>query len=417
MPLVVTNTLTRRKDELVPREPGKIAMYVCGPTVYNHIHIGNARCYICFDVIRRYLQWRGYDVTYVQNHTDVDDKIIAKANEEGRPAEQVAADYSRAYEAAMHSLEVSPPTIRVLATEHIKEMIEMIEGLIEKGFAYESSGNVWFDVAKFEGYGSLSGRSLEDVRAGERVEPDPTKRHPLDFSLWKRSKEGEPAWDSPWGPGRPGWHIECSAMSLKYLGMSFDIHGGGSDLIFPHHENEIAQSEAYSGDKPFVNYWLHNGMVNLDEQKMSKSVGNFILVKDLVAKVPAPVIRLMSIAGHYRSEVDFSEGALQQARRALERFDIFLRAAKDVAGADSETADSEAGKEFITRFTEAMDDDFNTPAAIRVLHDLVRRGNAEIGKAAAGDVDAKKRTGSLVAAFDELTGVLGISPHTIGETP
>ena len=403
MTISVTNTLTRTKQELVPREPGKISMYVCGPTVYNHIHIGNARMALVFDTIRRYLAYSGYDVTYVENFTDVDDKIINKANESGADPEQIALEYSRAYEDLMERLGVSPPDIRVRATEHIDDMIAMIEKLIEGGSAYESGGNVWFAVDRFPGYGKLSGRTLDDVRAGERVEPDPTKRNPLDFSLWKVAKPSEPSWKSPWGEGRPGWHIECSAMSQKYLGMSFDIHGGGSDLIFPHHENEIAQAEAATGSEPFVRYWLHNGMVNVGDEKMAKSVGNFVLAKDALDELTPQVLRVMAIAAHYRSDVDFGPDAVRQAGRTIERFQIFLAG----AGEGSKPSSPEA-KAFISRFKEAMDDDFNTPLALSVLHDLVRNGNAEKELASRGDEQAAVRLAPLVGAFHELTLAIGI---------
>lgn len=370
-------------------------MYVCGPTVYNHIHVGNARSSIVFDVIRRYLVWRGYEVTFVQNYTDVDDKIIVRAAQENRTADAVAADYSRAFEQVMAALGVAPPDILVKATDHIPEMIKMIETLIEKGFAYESGGSVWFSVDRFPDYGKLSGRTLDDVRAGERVEPDVNKRQPLDFALWKSAKAGEPSWESPWGPGRPGWHIECSAMSAKYLGMGFDIHGAGTDLIFPHHENEIAQSEAAFGTSPFVKYWLHNGMVNLDAIKMSKSLANFVLVKDLLEKVRPQVIRLMSISGHYRTDLDFGEDALVQARRTIERFETFAVETKDVGGPISSL-----GQQYLDRFTDVMDDDFNTPSALGVVHDLLKRANVILKD---GEV------AGLVAAFKQMTEVLGIS--------
>ncbi len=394
MPLVVTNTLTRTKEVFVPRDVGKVAMYVCGPTVYNHIHIGNARSAIVFDMIRRYLVWRGYEVTFVQNYTDVDDKIIVRAAQEKRTADAVAADYSRAFEQVMAALGVAPPDILVRATDHIPEMIKMIETLIEKGFAYESGGNVWFDVEKFEGYGRLSGRSLDDL-SQERIEPDPSKRNSPDFGLWKAAKPGEPKWVSPWSEGRPGWHIECSAMSTKYLGMGFDIHGAGTDLIFPHHENEMAQSESAFGTSPFAKYWLHNGMVNLDAIKMSKSLGNFVLAKDLLEKVRPQVIRLMSISGHYRTDLDFGDDSLVQAGRTIERLETFALETKDVAGPVSSE-----GQQYLDKFTDAMDDDFNTPAALGIVHDLLKRANA---------MRRDPEEAGLVAAFKQMTEVLGIS--------
>lgn len=400
MPLVVTNTLTRTKEIFVPREAGKVSMYVCGPTVYNHIHIGNARSAIVFDVIRRYLVWRGYEVTFVQNYTDVDDKIIVRAAQEKRAADEVAADYSSAFEQVMAALGVAPPDILAKATNHIPEMIKMISTLIEKGFAYESGGNVWFDVEKFDGYGGLSGRSLDHL-SEERIEPDPSKRNSPDFGLWKVAKPGEPEWASPWGQGRPGWHIECSAMSTKYLGMGFDIHGAGTDLIFPHHENELAQSEAAFGSSPFAKYWLHNGMVNLDAVKMSKSLGNFVLAKDLLEKVGPQVLRLMSISGHYRSDLEFGEDSLAQAARTIERFETFALETKSALGPVSS-----AGQQYLDRFTEAMDDDFNTPEALGVVHDLLKRANVML---------RDPEVAGLVGAFKQMTDVLGI-PIEVGTT-
>jgi len=406
MTLTVTNTMSRRKEEFVPRDPGKASIYVCGPTVYNHIHIGNARPAIVFDVIRRYLTWSGYEVKFVQNYTDVDDKIIAKAHQEGRSAEEVAGDYSAAYEQVMQALGVAPPDLLVKATDHIADMVASISTLIKNGVAYESQGNVWFSVADFPSYGKLSRRSLDDIGGGERIEPDSSKRGPVDFALWKAAKPGEPSWESPWGKGRPGWHIECSTMSTKYLGMGFDIHGGGSDLIFPHHENEIAQAEAESGEDPFVRYWLHNGMVNLDHEKMSKSLGNFVLVKDFFKEASPQVLRMMAISGHYRSDVDFGEHSIMQARRALERFETFSRdRGKAAAGEDTKEASA-----CLERFRAAMDDDFNTPLAISVVHDVVKHGNIERFAAEGGDSDAARRLGAYLAVFDQMTAVLGFAP-------
>lgn len=393
MSLVVHDTSARRKVPLETRDPGKVAMYVCGPTVYDHIHIGNARAFVIFDVIRRYLVWRGYDVTLVQNYTDIDDRIITKAEEEGLEASEVAKTYARAFEEVMALMRIDPPDVLARATEHLPEMQEMIGKLIDAGKAYEADGNVWFSVREFDGYGKLSGRSLEDVRAGERVEPDPSKRDPLDFALWKAAKTGEPSWPSPWGDGRPGWHIECSAMSVRYLGMGFDIHGGGSDLIFPHHENEIAQSEAATDQEPFVRYWLHNGMVNIDSEKMSKSLKNFVRLKDFLDEVPASVLRLMAINAHYRSDVDFVDAEMTSARRVLERWSIFDQNSTDETVPDPD---------LIERFVEAMDDDFNTPEAIGVIHEAVRTGNAA---QSAGDDQA---AGRALVAFRQMTEVLGL---------
>jgi cysteinyl-tRNA synthetase len=402
MNVTVYNTLKRRKEELDVRDPGRIGMYVCGPTVYNHIHVGNARAFLVFDVIRRYLEWRGFDVKYVQNYTDIDDKIIAAAEKENRTAEQVAAEYSAAFEEVMRSVGVEEPDVLVKATEHIPDMLEMIEQLISRGCAYESGGNVWFSVEKFPDYGKLSGRRLEELRAGERVEPDPTKRHPLDFALWKAAKSGEPSWDSPWGPGRPGWHIECSAMSLKHLGMSFDIHGGGQDLIFPHHENEVAQSEAAKGESPFVRYWLHNGLVNIESEKMSKSLGNFVLLKDFVREIDPQLLRIFILSSHYRGDIDFTEQQIANARGVFERFKIFHSAAAQLVKS------SEPAEEYVQRFREAMDDDFHTPGALTVIHELVGEGNVAIEGATRGDQNAKERLAQLLGAFNEITGALGL---------
>jgi cysteinyl-tRNA synthetase len=407
MALVVTNTLTRTKEAFVPRDEGKVAIYVCGPTVYGDIHVGNARAMVVFDVIVRYLRWRGYEVTFVRNYTDVDDKIIARGAEEGISPDEVARKYAAAYDAVAADLGLEEPDHPVKATDHISEMIKMIESLVERGVAYEAGGSVWFSVESFPGYGKLSGRTLEGVRAGERVEPDPNKRQPLDFALWKASKPGEPYWESPWGPGRPGWHIECSAMSVRYLRMGFDIHGGGTDLIFPHHENEIAQAEAATGSEPFVRFWLHNGMVNLGAEKMSKSLGNLVPAKDFIAAEGAEVLRLMSIAGNYRSEVDFTEAAVGQARRISERIAAFRRDA-----GQSAPELSEEGRSFVDRFTAAMDDDFNTPVALSVISELIRTGNALI---ASDDGSRYERLPGLVAALDVMTGVL-LGPVARAET-
>ena len=401
MGLKVTNTLTRAKEAFVPRDEGKVAMYVCGPTVYGDIHVGNARTFVVFDVIRRYLAWRGFDVTFCQNYTDVDDKIIAKANDEGTDWQELAAHYAKAYEEVASALGILPPDRLVKATEHIGDMIDMIARLIDRGFAYEAAGSVWFSVEDFPGYGKLSGRTLDEVHARERVEPDPNKRRPLDFALWKAAKQGEPAWDSPWGPGRPGWHIECSAMSARYLGMGFDVHGGGSDLIFPHHENEIAQAEAALGTEPFVRYWLHGGMVKMDALKMSKSLGNLVLVKDLLEQERAAVLRIMSISAAYRHDVDFGEASLEQAKRTLGRFENFLRS----AGPPGEKVSPE-GQDYLDRFAAAMDDDFNTPVAMSVMFDLVKHGNTLVESGP--DPQVAEQLGGLVAAFCQMAEVLGI---------
>jgi len=385
MSLVVYNTMSHRKEEFRPREEGKVFMYMCGPTVYNYIHVGNGRAYLVFDVIRRYLSYRGYEVLYVQNFTDVDDKIINRAREEGKEPGEIALLYEAAFLEDMRALNVRPPDIAPRATETIPRMVEMIQGLVDKGYAYAVDGDVFFRVESFQGYGKLSGRSLDEMRAGERVEVDERKANPMDFALWKASKPGEPAWDSPWGKGRPGWHIECSAMSLHYLGMGFDIHGGGQDLIFPHHENEIAQSEAFAGTEPFVRYWLHNGFVNIQEEKMSKSLGNIILVREILKKYPADAVRLLALQTHYRNPIDFGLEALDETRRAYERLENCLFALDGfLAKPPSRTAPQRTQREveltdsffdFERRFEEAMDDDFNTARAIGVIFELVKELN------------------------------------------
>ena len=390
MSLTVYNTMSRRKEEFQPREEGKVFMYVCGPTVYNYIHVGNGRAYLVFDVIRRYLAYKGYEVLYVQNFTDVDDKIINRAREEGKTPEEIAVHYERAFLEDMRALGVQPPDIAPRATETIPRMLDMIEELVRKGYAYSVDGDVYFRVGSFEDYGKLSGRCLDEMRAGERVEVDARKENPMDFALWKASKPGEPSWDSPWGKGRPGWHIECSAMSLHYLGMGFDIHGGGQDLVFPHHENEIAQSEAFAGTEPFVRYWLHNGFVNIQEEKMSKSLGNIILVREILKRYPADAVRLLALQTHYRSPIDFGPDALDEARRAQERLenclfalDAFLvkpfsRTAPQRTQREVELTDSFF--DFERRFEEAMDDDFNTARALGVIFELVKELNTYLGE-------------------------------------
>ncbi len=385
MSLVVYNTMNRSKEEFRPRGEGKVAMYVCGPTVYNYIHVGNGRAYLVFDVIRRYLLYKGYDVLYVQNFTDVDDKIINRARDESKDPADIALLYEAAFLEDMRALNVMPPDIAPRATETVPRMIEMIQGLVDKGYAYAVDGDVFFRVESFPGYGKLSGRSLDEMRAGERVEVDERKVHPMDFALWKASKPGEPAWDSPWGKGRPGWHIECSAMSLHYLGMGFDIHGGGQDLIFPHHENEIAQAEAFAGSEPFVRYWLHNGFVNIQEEKMSKSLGNIILVRDILKRYPADAVRLLALQTHYRNPIDFGPEALEEAKRAYERLENCLFALHAfLAKPSSRTAPQRTQGEveltdsyfdFERRFEESMDDDFNTARAIGVIFELVKELN------------------------------------------
>jgi cysteinyl-tRNA synthetase len=386
MPLVVYNTLTGKKEEFKPASSGKVKMYVCGTTPYDHCHLGHARCYVVFDVIRKYLEYKGYDVIYVQNFTDVDDKIINRAQQLGMTVEEIAEKYIREYFEVMGRLNIKEADFYPRTTEHIKEMIALIEKLVSSGYAYVIDGDVYFEIAKFDGYGKLSHRSPEELKAGVRIEVDERKKNPLDFALWKSSKPGEPSWESPWGKGRPGWHIECSAMSMEYLGTSFDIHGGGEDLIFPHHENEIAQSEAVTG-KPFVGYWLHNGFVTLNREKMSKSLGNFFTLQEIYEKYSPEVVRFFLISQHYRSPIDFSDDKLEEARKSLEKLETVLeniefllkgiKTGKKPSSSGEEDSSLWRAKE---KFTQAMDDDFNTARALGYIFDLVGKVNKIISE-------------------------------------
>jgi cysteinyl-tRNA synthetase len=372
MAMRVYNSLGKKKELFEPLVPGKVRMYVCGPTVYDSSHIGHARSVVVFDVIVRYLKAKGFDVTYVRNFTDVDDKIIDKANQLGIDSQEVAERFIKEFHEDMDALNVERATIEPKATEHISQIIQFIEKLIKKGFAYQINGDVYYSVENFKEYGKLSGRKLEDMEAGARVEIDERKHNPFDFVLWKSSKPGEPVWESPWGKGRPGWHIECSAMSNEYLGETFDIHGGGKDLNFPHHENEIAQSEAIFG-KPFVKYWIHNGFVNIDQEKMSKSLGNFLMIKDVIETYHPEVVRLFLLSNHYRSPIDFTDKAMDEARSGLDKIYAFLERAEEKIGLISDQ-DVETG-DCWQRFSEAMDDDFNSARGLGILFDTVRRTN------------------------------------------
>ena len=361
-------------------------MYVCGTTPYDHCHLGHARCYVVFDVIRKYLEYKGYEVIYVQNFTDVDDKIINRAKQLGSNVEDVAEKYISEYFAVMGKLNIKEANFYPKTTEHIQEMIKLVEKLIKKGYAYVIDGDVYFEIAKFDGYGKLSHRSREEMRAGARIEVDKRKRNPLDFALWKSAKPGEPYWESPWGKGRPGWHIECSAMSMERLGATFDIHGGGQDLIFPHHENEIAQSEAATG-KPFADYWLHNGFVTVNQEKMSKSLGNFFTLQEIYEKYSPDVVRFFLISQYYRSHIDFSDDKLEEARKSLERFHNTLeniefllkglKAGKKSSPPKKENSSILQAKE---KFTKAMDDDFNTTRALGYVFDLISKANKKISE-------------------------------------
>jgi cysteinyl-tRNA synthetase len=375
MSLRVYNTMSGKKEEFQPRVPGKVGMYVCGVTVYDYCHIGHARANIVFDVIFRYLQFSGYETTYVRNYTDVDDKIINRANERGIPSQELAEEFIKAFDEDMISLGLIKPTHQPRATEYIQQIIDITQKLIDKGIAYEASGDVYYSVDKFPDYLKLSKRNMDEMLAGARVAPGEQKQNPMDFALWKTAKPGEPSWESPWGMGRPGWHIECSAMSSSLLGESFDIHGGGRDLIFPHHENEIAQSEGASG-KPFVKYWLHNGFVNVDQEKMSKSLGNFFTIRDILKTYDAEVIRFFILSAHYRSPIDFSDHNLVEAQSGLRRFYEALEAA-EIATSDSDQKENQSteGRKVEKKFRQAMDDDFNTALAIAHLFDGVRTMN------------------------------------------
>jgi cysteinyl-tRNA synthetase len=416
----VYDTLSRKEVDLTPRDEGRISMYACGPTVYGYVHIGNARTVLWYDQIRRYLAYRGYEVIYVSNYTDVDDKIIERAKLEAISPDEVARKYAAAFEADMERLSVEPPTILVKATDHIEEMVKAIEGLIERGTAYEAGGDVYFAVDRFDGYGKLSHRSLDDMRAGARVEPGEHKRNPLDFALWKAAKEGEPSWDSPWGPGRPGWHIECSVMSTKYLGMGFDLHGGATDLIFPHHENEIAQAEALVDDgTPFSRYWVHAGLVRMESEKMSKSLGNVVLAKDLLEQFPGEVVRYWALTGSYRSQATFSDESLEDATQAYERLKNFYDSATHALGENfpepgatqrgiDAAVPEDAASGYVARFIEAMDDDFNSASALAVLHEAVRDGNRLLEDVQRGDDKAREDLLAVAAQFSEIAWILNL---------
>jgi cysteinyl-tRNA synthetase len=390
MGLRVYNTLTKKKEDFVPASPRQVRMYVCGPTTYNYIHLGNARALVVFDTIRRYLEYKGYRVFYVQNFTDVDDKIIKRASEEGVEPLKLAERYIGEYFRDADALRIKRANVHPRASEHIEEMIEMIRVLLEKGFAYQVDGDVFFSVRSCPEYGKLSGRSLEELLAGARVEVDQRKKDPLDFALWKATKSDEPAWESPWGKGRPGWHIECSVMALKYLGFGFDIHGGGNDLIFPHHENEIAQAEAYAGKSPFARYWLHNGFVTVNEEKMSKSLGNFFIVRELLQEWPPEVIRFFLLSTHYRSPLDFSLESLAAARSSYSRLRNTVELLEEVTGGQQAIPPGRLSREavefreqisaHIAEFEEAMDDDFNTALAIAALFNVARQINSFINR-------------------------------------
>ncbi len=413
----VYNTLTRKKEELVPITPGEIKMYACGPTVYNYIHIGNARPLCIFDILRRYLEYRGYKVTFVQNFTDIDDKIIRRANEEHVDFSEISERYIKEFWTDADGLNVRHATVNPKATENIDAIIHIISTLIEKGYAYEAQGDVYFSTEKFKDYGKLSHQPLEDLEAGARIMVGEVKREPMDFAVWKAAKPGEPAWDSPWGKGRPGWHIECSAMNWRYLGDTIDIHCGGQDLIFPHHENEIAQSECFTG-KPFAHYWMHNGYINVDNVKMSKSLGNFFTVRDVAEKYGYEPIRYLLISAQYRSPINYSTDIIEQCISALNRLytcrdslDFELKNASD-AEHDGDRAIIDGFGKYREQFIDAMDDDLNTADAIASIFELVRDINTNV----VGKTPSKALVEGAISVFDELTGVLGLVYNRKTET-
>lgn len=403
MTLRVYNTLTRKKEEFQPITPGKVCMYVCGPTVYDYCHIGHARSVVVFDVVARYFREKGLEVTYVRNFTDVDDKIINKANATGMTSEQVAEKFIEEFYKDMGAIGIEKADIEPRATEHIDDIINVVKILIEKGHAYELEGDVYFEVSTFESYGKLSGRKLDEMEAGARVGIDERKRSPHDFALWKSAKPGEPFWESPWGKGRPGWHIECSAMSKAFLGESFDIHGGGKDLVFPHHENEIAQSEAAFGVS-FAKYWMHNGFVNINSEKMSKSLGNFLMIKDVLKSCHPEALRVFLLSSHYRNPVDYTHQYIEESESGLEKIYALLLRIEEAGIA------SEPHGDLWERFCESMDDDFNTAKAIGFIFDSVRNTNRILDKGAlddadkkavAGEFEALKKIGKILGLFNE----------------
>jgi len=424
------NTLTRHKEEFIPGNQGKATIYACGPTTYNFFHLGNARMLVVFDMVRRYLLHRGYEVTYIQNFTDVDDKIIKRAAEEGCDPLALAQKYIKEYYLDARALNIMQADVHPKATEHIAEMIDLISKLEQKGLAYDVEGDVYYAVEKFPGYGKLSGRTLDDMQAGARVDIDERKHNPMDFALWKKAKEGEPYWESPWGKGRPGWHIECSAMALKYLGPGFDIHGGGGDLVFPHHENEIAQAEGCLDGEQFARYWMHNAFITVNQEKMSKSLGNFFLVRDVVRKFPGEVIRFYLLGTHYRSPLDFDDEKLVMASKGLDRLKNSIRLAKEALeralpaeetrSGDKSQADDrllKASGDARRTFEEAMDDDFNSAQAFASLFELAKEINTYLNQEkikAYALTEASKTLSELaqILGFNLETEVTGASEET-----
>ncbi len=420
MALTVFNTMGNRKEPFTPVVTGKVRMYVCGVTVYDLCHIGHARANVVFDTIVRYLRYRGYEVTFVRNFTDIDDKIIKRAASEGTDYLTISRRYIEAFRRDFDRMGLLRPDVEPRATEHIPEIIDLVSRLVAAGKAYAVDGDVYYAVKGFPGYGKLSGKNTEDLLSGARVDVDERKKDPLDFALWKSSKPGEPAWESPWGPGRPGWHIECSAMAMKHLGETLDIHGGGKDLVFPHHENEIAQSEGLTG-KPFARYWVHNGFVNIDNEKMSKSLGNFFTLRDVLAKVKPDVLRFFFASSHYRSPIDYSDRSLAEAKAGLDRLYRVKEKAEGCAAGGARATSVPDGVDFSTlrdapaKFVEAMDDDFNTAAALGHLFDAVRALNR---LAPADPATEREKAGRFLAGYavlDPLFGALGLLREPAGE--
>jgi cysteinyl-tRNA synthetase len=413
MALTVFNTLGNRKEPFVPIAPGKVRMYVCGVTVYDLCHVGHARANVVFDIIVRYLRHRGHDVTFVRNFTDIDDKIIRRANQEGIKTEEIAERYIKAFYEDFDRMGLLRPDVEPRATTHITEIIGLVERLVAAEKAYVVGRDVYYSVKGFPAYGRLSGKNTEDLLAGARVDVDERKRDPLDFALWKSSKPGEPSWDSPWGAGRPGWHIECSAMAMKHLGETFDIHGGGKDLVFPHHENEIAQSEGVTG-KPFARYWIHNGFVNINQEKMSKSLGNFFTLREVLKKEKPEVLRFFFASSHYRSPIDYSDRSLAEAKAGLDRLYRVKEKAESCSAAGAGASSLPEGSEFSplreapAKFEEAMDDDFNTAAALGHLFDAVRALNRLAPADTAVEIEKGGQFLAGYAALDPLFGVLGL---------
>lgn len=402
----IYNTMTRKKEEFIPLDKNNVKMYSCGPTVYNYFHIGNARPFIIFDTMRRYLEYRGYGVTFVQNFTDIDDKMIKRANEEGITVKELGDRFIAEYFKDAQAIGIRPATVHPKATENIDAIIDIVKKLVDNGYAYAVDGNVYFSTKKFKEYGKLSGQPLEDLEAGARIDVNEHKQDPMDFALWKAKKEGEPAWESPWGEGRPGWHIECSAMANKYLGETIDLHSGGQDLIFPHHENEIAQSEC-ANCKTFARYWMHNGYINVNNQKMSKSLGNFFTVRDILEKYDGEVIRFFMLSAHYRNPINFADTLMEQAKSAVERvytcienLEFLLSNAEDKP-CDEELKNKLCG--YKQKFIDAMDDDLNTADAIAAIFDIVYTANTEITSAS-----GKEAIELALSLIRELGGVLGL---------